>query len=93
MRPRVMRYGLWEFNLDTLQALGSPDGLHNWELQERTGWCLVYCRASIYRLRDLNLAEKREFHGKWQLTERGKIVLAIIVGKESRRRFSEKAAA
>ena len=69
---------------DVLIAVGD-DGVHRWELMDRVGWGITYCRASAQLLARAGMISKYELHGKWHLTESGKIARAIAIGKRARR--------
>lgn len=73
-----------------LQAIAAEPGLHSREFDDVTGWSWCAGEASI--LKELGLIMRYGERGRYQATEKGKIVLAISIGKAMRQRLLCKAA-
>ena len=80
-----MRVKLAPFVRTTLQAIVTlaPCGMHDLG-EDNVGYSPKTLGSARWKLRKLKLVEKRG--GLWWPTERGKIMLAVIMGQEARAR-------
>lgn len=69
---------------DVLQAIIDNAGLRWIEVEDVSGYAGPTCKRVIWELKQVGLVER--YSGRYFATEKGSIVYAIIVGKESRAR-------
>jgi hypothetical protein len=74
---------------DILEVIVRERSVHRRELPDLSGYGLRAVAAGLTALRQLALIERAGGH--YTATERGKIALAIIIGKESRARARRRA--
>lgn len=83
--------GLLFFERCVLEAIVRHPALPSCLIEDVSGYNGTYVALAIANLRRLALIEK--IAGVYYATERGKIALAIIVGKETRARSRQRSAA
>lgn len=76
--------------LAILQAVVAAPGIHTNDLDEVTGWS--WCGGELMWMRQRKLIVYYGGLGRWLATEKGKIVLAVCLGKLARQRIACKAA-
>jgi predicted transcriptional regulator len=74
---------LRKMDLEILEAMASNPRCHLYELPELSGYERSTCVLSISTLRSFNLITA--LHGDYSVTEKGKIILAILRGQRKRR--------
>jgi hypothetical protein len=77
-------HGIMRNRQDVLQAIVEHGFVKTWDLPDLSGYPKGTSSSATCYLRRLGLVEVRA--GFWVATERGKIALAIIFGKQARRR-------
>ena len=75
--------------LDVLESLRNCDGeADHYEIEAESGYDNTTVFYSLKRLETISLVIKPRPRGKWILTERGKIALALVAGSRWRQRRS-----
>jgi len=75
---------LYNFDRDVLEAIDRAGEMQRCELQDRSGWGRRSADAAVHKLYKNELIYKT--CNKYRLTDRGKIALALVRGKERRAR-------
>lgn len=87
----VMRTHLYPFDRVVLEAIDLVGEVRYWELPDLSGYSNSTCGTATHKLKLHGLVMKSA--GRMRITERGKITLAIIRGKEQRARLALRRAA
>jgi predicted transcriptional regulator len=86
----MKRATLYSYERDTLEAIDRDGELRSYEIADQAGWAHGSCAAAVMRLRRFGLIYKAAYC--WRLTDLGKVVLAVVRGKETRTRAHRRAA-